>query len=287
MAAHRNDLAMMTLLLGMGAEVNSIGFGGQTPLMECCFNGSVEGVKLMMLAGATVTTVNAQNATSLHLVARGIGHHPNLKSKGVDVAQIEKDRVNIVQLLLKAGVDPSLEDNRSRTALEECIIQEGFDSEMAKVLLRVSPPPQFNKRRKKKQPVSQKPMSEAENRLSLSKQHLTFPRKKDISDDILIATLKEQTRNMSLSQATTAMISEKALEDKFWKAVDGKMPLSLFYIHRYLYVLFFYIPMMILNNTFSLFPFLSPNQTTFFDIYRSRPLCGSPLYRGWRERQRK
>jgi ankyrin repeat protein len=276
MAAHRNDIAMMTLLLGMGAEVNSIGFGGQTPLMECCFNGSVEGVKLMMLAGATVTTVNAQNATSLHLVARGIGHHPNLKSKGVDVAQIEKDRVNIVQLLLKAGVDPSLEDNRCRTALEECIIQEGFDSEMAKVLLRVSPPPQFNKR-KKKQPASQKPMSEAENRLSLSKQHLTFPRKKDISDDILIATLKEQTRNMSLSQATTAMISEKALEDKFWKAVDGKMPslhVCCIFIFSccvsicFICLVFMMILVLSVHATF-FFPFsvfspLSPNHRSFY-----------------------
>lgn len=211
MASHRNDLSMLTLLLGLGADVNSVGFGNQTPLMECCYNGNLDGAKLLINAGADVNAINAQSASMLHLVARGLGHPTlHLKSSG-----IAKDRVSIVLLLLKAGVDPSLRDNKERTALEECIMQDGFDCDMAKVLLKVSPPPQFRRKSTKKSTGAAK---DPTTNLSL----LTLKRK-DVTQEILIATLKEQTRDMSLSRATTEMISEKALEEKMWQAVDGKL----------------------------------------------------------------
>lgn len=202
MAAHRNGteaVNMLTLLLGLGGEVNCAGFGGQTPLMESVYNGNVEAVKLLVTAGADVNAVNTQGATTLHLVARG------------SQASIDKRtaRADIVCLLLKAGVDPSLRDSKERTALEESIIHEGFDSEVAKILIKVSPPPQFKKKKKSKQ-------NKDKSRLSM----LTL-KPKNVTDEILIATLKEQTRDMTLTRATTAMISEKALEEKLWKAVDG------------------------------------------------------------------
>lgn len=198
MAAHKNDIAMLTLLLGFGAEVNSVGFGGQTPLMECCYNGNVEAVKLLMTAGANVNATNAQGATTLHLVARGSSGSQNA-------------RVDIVLLLLKAGVDPSVHDSKDRTALEECIIHRGFDSDIAKILLKVSPPPNFRKKKSKKR----------DDGVTMSLSLLTL-KPKDITDEILIATLKEQTKDMTLTNATTAMISEKALEERLWKAVEGK-----------------------------------------------------------------
>lgn len=214
MASHRNDVSMLTLLLGVGANVNCVGFGGQTPLMECCYNGNVEGVKLLINAGADVRAVNSQNASSLHMVSRGLGR-PSLQPHCAphNLVATSKHRVEIIALLLKRGIDPALQDNKCRTALEECIIQAGFDSEIAKVLLKVSPPPQFKKKKNKKLASS--------NGVDHSLSMLTL-NAKDITEEVLIATLKEQTRDMSLSRATTNMISEKALEEKLWRAVDGE-----------------------------------------------------------------
>ena len=90
---------IVNIFLDAGIDVNSVGSGGQTPLMTACYSGSYQTVQLFLEKGADVNSVNSKGETPLMLAC---AHRYNR---------------GIVQLLLEKGADINSVNNKGETAL--------------------------------------------------------------------------------------------------------------------------------------------------------------------------
>jgi ankyrin repeat protein len=110
-ATQAGDVDSVKFLLSKGADVNAISnsrtfdvkngpvaFGNTTALMFASFNGPVEMVRLLLLAGAKADATDVRGMTALHMAVA-------TESQGPE----------IVRLLLKAGADPTKKDNTGAT----------------------------------------------------------------------------------------------------------------------------------------------------------------------------
>ncbi|KAJ5642154.1 hypothetical protein N7490_006154 [Penicillium lividum] len=153
-AAFFNHIEIVRLLLESGADANSIGSGGNTPLHygsgPWCRESSLEVVELLIHHGADVTKaidgpINNQ-WTPLHLatnkwsedVVRLLldkGARVNAKdTRGVTALHlVHHTSTKIARLLLEHGADLSLEDEDGQTPLQ--VAAANGDEEMVKFLL--------------------------------------------------------------------------------------------------------------------------------------------------------
>lgn len=105
---------IVNIFLDAGIDVNSVGSGGQTPLMTACYSGFYKTVQLFLEKGADVNSVNSKGETPLMLAC---AHRYNR---------------GIVQLLLEKGADINSVNNKGETAL--LIATDNLDTEVINTL---------------------------------------------------------------------------------------------------------------------------------------------------------
>ncbi len=90
-AAFQGHVAVLEVLLGFGAEVDSPNSGGNTALMLAARQGHAKAVATLLEAGARPDLTNVLGQTALHLAVAG-------------------NHVGVADLLLAAGADPGVDD---------------------------------------------------------------------------------------------------------------------------------------------------------------------------------
>ncbi len=96
-AARQGDLAMISLLLELTADINFMDKNGQTALHWAVINLKPNALKLLLDNKANVNAVNANGETPLMLAAKAGDN-------------------NLIKILLKAGADASITDYTGRNA---------------------------------------------------------------------------------------------------------------------------------------------------------------------------
>ena len=102
-AATAGNTDIVEYLLERGAKVNKPNRHGDIALVRTACCGSPETVKLLLKAGANVNQCNRHGSTALHVTRIGWGMLPCHNE--------------IIQALLDAGADPSIQDNSGETFL--------------------------------------------------------------------------------------------------------------------------------------------------------------------------
>src|SRR5207302_8330864 len=117
-----NDLASLRSLI-KSSDVNTKDERGSTPLMFAAAFGSVDGMKLLLDAGAEVNAKNAFDVTALHWCAGDLAKVRLLLPKGADVNARSKQgrtplivaaaydgNLEVVKLLIGKGADMAAKD---------------------------------------------------------------------------------------------------------------------------------------------------------------------------------
>jgi ankyrin repeat protein len=104
-AAGKEHVEIVEILIGSGADVNATGEFDITALSETAIKGNNEIVTMLLEAGAEIDAVNKWGKTALMWAA--------------DYGQIDT-----VKLLLEAGADPSLKNEDGMTALDFAVESE-------------------------------------------------------------------------------------------------------------------------------------------------------------------
>ncbi|MGM0588370.1 MAG: ankyrin repeat domain-containing protein [Bacteroidota bacterium] len=133
-AAEAGHAELVDLLLENGAYVDTRGARFRfTPLIYASFNGHFEVVKVLVNNGADVNATNKDGGTSLmnasfnghvdivrYLIAQGANLNAQLNENGYSALMFaaEKGNTETVQVLIDAGCDPQLEDDKGRTAAD-------------------------------------------------------------------------------------------------------------------------------------------------------------------------
>jgi hypothetical protein len=73
LAASQGQTAIIAILLGNGAYIDSLDDNGQTPLLKCTENGHIEATELLLASGADPKILDSQG-TSAILMAVKAGH---------------------------------------------------------------------------------------------------------------------------------------------------------------------------------------------------------------------
>lgn len=110
----------MRFLLENGANVNVKANDGLTALIWASDNGCVEVVRLLLENGANVNAKKDDGQTVLMVVCdcdeEYINHFINLR--GILQVRIMNNKINIINLLQRYGVDYNLKDNENKTAFD-------------------------------------------------------------------------------------------------------------------------------------------------------------------------
>eukprot|EP00045_Choanoeca_perplexa_P014595 m.173175 g.173175 ORF g.173175 m.173175 type:complete len:653 (+) comp16731_c0_seq1:118-2076(+) len=119
-AARSGQVALVSMLLDLGAAVNVLRFNGVTPLFEACYKGHDSVVKALLKAGACFNSATFAEPKPSRVVKvtdeyDDNGHPDNGALTPLAVASRE-GHLNIVQMLLEAGADPNI-NGRQGTAL--------------------------------------------------------------------------------------------------------------------------------------------------------------------------
>ncbi len=148
-AAMWNNLNMMKIAIGSGANIDARGEFNNTPLHYATNNGALDAIKYLVKIGANVNAKNDNDATPLHLttlhdrreeaasflIARGADLDPQTrKERETPLLSAVKSAPSMVGLLLKSGADVDIPDNRGATPLFTATISGQYD--LAKLLLR-------------------------------------------------------------------------------------------------------------------------------------------------------
>jgi ankyrin repeat protein len=161
-AAQYPNHEVVDLLLGAGADINSTITNGCTALHIACEYTSVEVVNSLLNAGSNINAVNVDGETPLHFVS-WFGHEPiarrlleKLKDDSTTIPinmrvndgrtnlwyAISNNRLNIVQILMDAGADPTMgalvDGNNSGNVLH-IVVEGGWNVEMLKFFLKERP----------------------------------------------------------------------------------------------------------------------------------------------------
>lgn len=107
-AAHRDNVDLLKLLIGAGASVHATNEHGTTPLMRAAVAGGAEAVGALVGAGAEIDATNEWGSTALALA---VSHR----------------HAGVVRQLLDAGADPDRAGDRGMTALQHAAGQGNPD----------------------------------------------------------------------------------------------------------------------------------------------------------------
>lgn len=136
LATHRNHSAAAKLLIAAGADVNAKDDIQDSPYLYAGAHGRTEILKMTLAAGADLKSVNRYGGTAL-IPACHYGHVETVKvllGTTIDIDHVNrlgwtalleavilgdggKAHTEIVELLLKAGANPSIADREGRTPL--------------------------------------------------------------------------------------------------------------------------------------------------------------------------
>jgi ankyrin repeat protein len=117
MMSARGNVGICHLLLEAGAEVNSKGAFGITPLMWAAAQGRLELVKLLLKYGADVKAVSNDRLTALMFASGPITVEEKGEFGSSWSVSSEGGNNQVVSFLLKNGADISAKDRNGRTAL--------------------------------------------------------------------------------------------------------------------------------------------------------------------------
>lgn len=101
-ATENGNIAMATLLLDHGANVNTDAYQGRTPILIATENEDAEMVALLLERGANVSTVDQEGRSPLHIA-------------------IHADQPDIARMLLAGNPDPNVIKKNGNTQLLEAI----------------------------------------------------------------------------------------------------------------------------------------------------------------------
>jgi uncharacterized protein len=146
MAASKDNEALADVLIRAGADVNLANISGVTPLMGAAFKGNAKIVRQLIAAGARTDAVDRVKKNAA-IYAAGVGCNACLMEflrAGMQVnARLDNEETLLMwaagyghestaRLLLDAGADRSLKDNRGKTAAD--IAREGDFLDLSKLL---------------------------------------------------------------------------------------------------------------------------------------------------------
>ena len=130
---------VLEMIIDHGAHVNDTGENGHTALMMACERGNIDGINLLLKAGADVNISCAKGNTCLYRCM--IGEYKNevlqtmiscgaqvntINEEGLTALMIASKRGNIdgINLLLKAGADGNISCAKGNTCLHHCMIED-------------------------------------------------------------------------------------------------------------------------------------------------------------------
>jgi ankyrin repeat protein len=108
-AALRGQTSSIEMLLKLGADVNSAGKDGETPLHDACLKGHFETARLLLDRGAKIEARDERGATPLHDAALG-------------------GSTKLIELLLERKADIRAHDSAGLTALDYAVKIERNDA---------------------------------------------------------------------------------------------------------------------------------------------------------------
>ena len=135
-ASARGHLAVVSMLMKMGADVNAVGNKGNRPLELACRNGRLQVTKALLDNGADVRLRTISGMTVLHEAALGGSAEviQLLIDRGADINAVDAEngstslhyaasfgRVDAVRTLIRHGADVTRKNNKGMTALETAI----------------------------------------------------------------------------------------------------------------------------------------------------------------------
>ena len=141
-ASRRNHLKVVQSLLKHGADVNTPGLQGWTPLLFATDEGHLEVVRWLLEHDAAVNAeTDNDNATSLHLAAAYghfeicralLKHNANITARDCRgriplYEACSEGHVEMVRFLLNHGADPKARDNALRTLLHDVSFNGNLD----------------------------------------------------------------------------------------------------------------------------------------------------------------
>lgn len=132
-AAARGDMAVVNMLLQLGADVNATGTAGNRAVEIAARKGNAQVVKVLLAHGADVTLRTSAGTTILHEAALG-GSAETIElllEKGADPNAVDAEtgatplhlaasfnRADAIRALRKAHADPLKKDKNGRTPLD-------------------------------------------------------------------------------------------------------------------------------------------------------------------------
>lgn len=151
-SAKHGQPGVTKMLLSLGADPNTVGTGGTTPLAEAALKGDLESVRALLARGAKSGAVSRIGTQPIHDAA--LADHPEvireLVKQGAEVNARTRDeaqtplhvasamgRTKAVEALVALGADLSLKDAQGRTPLETAE-RAGFP-EIVAILKRPAP----------------------------------------------------------------------------------------------------------------------------------------------------
>lgn len=140
-AAQKGDKAIVKLLISNGADIHAINSAGSIPLHRAVMHSDREMAQILIQAGSCVNLQDFKDYTSLHWATlRGCSRAGDtlilLIDNGVDIDRvtIEGDtalhfaatynRQDMVQILLQAGANNNIKNNKNETATDVAKTQE-------------------------------------------------------------------------------------------------------------------------------------------------------------------
>src|SRR5271154_4328659 len=108
-AALRGQTSSIEMILKLGADVNSAGKDGETPLHGACLKGHADTARMLLDRGAKVEARDARGATPLHDAALG-------------------GNTKLIELLLERKTGINARDAEGLTALDYAVKMERSDA---------------------------------------------------------------------------------------------------------------------------------------------------------------
>ena len=129
----RRQTGVTKMLLELGVDPNTTGTQGRTALADAAFKGNVDGVRLLLKAGARLDAFSQQGQQPIHYAALGGSAEVirELAKRRADVNTRTRDeartplhlaagmgRMKAVEALVTLGADLTVKDSKGRTPLD-------------------------------------------------------------------------------------------------------------------------------------------------------------------------